>query len=309
MGSAFTQVYANIYILEWEQDLITYQASHKEIYGRFVVRRKFLSISSLVYRYIDDIFLTTNQTIGEINVQLVRAQNKDINIEIEPIIGTSVDYLDVTIMNENGQLKTKIYHKQTAEPYYLPCPSDHPHRYHRNIPYHALLRAARLCSNVHDFNLERLRIDVSLLLSDYPPKLIYNQFLRFFQVNHAELVLKQLDQQAYHQLHQRVLHQATQKLNQRNYTLRDIVKNPPVLQTKPWDSKVMYPQYTFESGPRLQFSQKFYSWWTKHYQYPESPVKNVQIRLISKTNRTLETLLIHKKPSQDILTRMEPTTS
>ena len=36
MGSAFTQVYANIYMLEWEQDLIKCQASHNEIYGRFV---------------------------------------------------------------------------------------------------------------------------------------------------------------------------------------------------------------------------------------------------------------------------------
>jgi len=36
MGSAFTQVLANIYMLEWEQDLIQYQAMHNEIYGRFV---------------------------------------------------------------------------------------------------------------------------------------------------------------------------------------------------------------------------------------------------------------------------------
>jgi len=36
MGSAFTQVLANIYMFEWEQDLIKYQTSHNEIYGRFV---------------------------------------------------------------------------------------------------------------------------------------------------------------------------------------------------------------------------------------------------------------------------------
>ena len=35
MGSAFTQVLANIYMLEWEQDLIRYQTEHGEIYGRF----------------------------------------------------------------------------------------------------------------------------------------------------------------------------------------------------------------------------------------------------------------------------------
>ena len=36
MGSAFTQVLANIYMLEWEQDLIKHQTKHNEIYGRFV---------------------------------------------------------------------------------------------------------------------------------------------------------------------------------------------------------------------------------------------------------------------------------
>ena len=36
MGSAFTQVLANIYMLEWEQDLIRHQTSQYEIYGRSV---------------------------------------------------------------------------------------------------------------------------------------------------------------------------------------------------------------------------------------------------------------------------------
>ena len=36
MGSAFTQVFANIYMLEWEQDLIKHQASKHEIYEQFV---------------------------------------------------------------------------------------------------------------------------------------------------------------------------------------------------------------------------------------------------------------------------------
>ena len=34
MGSAFTQVLANIYMLEWEQELIEYQLDKNEIYGR-----------------------------------------------------------------------------------------------------------------------------------------------------------------------------------------------------------------------------------------------------------------------------------
>src|SRR5271156_5441881 len=100
--------------------------------------------------------------------ELEQANNKDINIKINYTINTSVDFLDITIMNENSQLKTSIYHKPTAEPYILPYTSDHPHHIRRNIPYAALLRAARICSNVNDFNSERIRIDVSLLLNNYP---------------------------------------------------------------------------------------------------------------------------------------------
>ena len=36
MGSAFTQVLANIYMLKWESDLIEYQNQRNEIYGRYV---------------------------------------------------------------------------------------------------------------------------------------------------------------------------------------------------------------------------------------------------------------------------------
>jgi hypothetical protein len=34
MGSAFTQVLANIYMFEWEQGLVEHQEKYKGIYGR-----------------------------------------------------------------------------------------------------------------------------------------------------------------------------------------------------------------------------------------------------------------------------------
>lgn len=41
MGSAFTQVLANIYMLEWEQNLIEHQAGRKDLYGRYVYLNSF----------------------------------------------------------------------------------------------------------------------------------------------------------------------------------------------------------------------------------------------------------------------------
>jgi hypothetical protein len=49
MGSAFTQTFANIYMLEWEQPLVKYQQSHSELYGRSVF---FL----LILHHIADLF-------------------------------------------------------------------------------------------------------------------------------------------------------------------------------------------------------------------------------------------------------------
>ncbi|CAF4825255.1 unnamed protein product, partial [Rotaria sp. Silwood2] len=156
MGSAFTQVLANIYMHEWEQDLIQYQAAHNGIYGR----------------YIDDIFMATNQNMVAIKIELGKAVQKDINIKINYQINTCVNFLDVTLLNINGHLETTLYHKNPAEPYILPYSSDHPRHVHRNIPFAALLSAARLYSDVQDFNKKLIRIDMSLSLSNNPPKFI-----------------------------------------------------------------------------------------------------------------------------------------
>ena len=288
MGSAFTQVLANIYMLQWEQNLIQYQETHQGIYGRYVFNvyliNTFIFNTTLIfyYRYIDDILLVTNEPLDEIKQEIKRVQKSDMNIEIETTISTSINYLDVILLNESGQLKTMIYHKPTNELCYLPYTSDHPHQYHRNIPYNAMIRAARLCSNVNDFNQERLRIEMSLLLSNYPPQFISNQFLRFFHVNNAVLLLKQLDHQVYQQLHTKLFYHSSRRKTQINNSIEHLVQKPPVIKQKIWDPRKMNIKYEFQSGPITKFSHEFSQWWHKHYKYPRSPVNQVQLRFIPK---------------------------
>ena len=82
--------------------------------------------------------------MDEIQSQLEKAREKDIHIKIDyRIETTSVDFLDVTITNEYPQLRTSILHKPATESYIIPYRSDHPRCIHRNIPYVALLHAAR----------------------------------------------------------------------------------------------------------------------------------------------------------------------
>ncbi|CAF1535766.1 unnamed protein product, partial [Adineta ricciae] len=285
MGSAFTQVLANIYMFEWEQDLIEHQQLHHGMYGR----------------YIDDIFMTTDQSIEEINIELEKANNKDINIKISTSINTSVHFLDVTVSNESGHLRTSIYHKPTTEPYVLPYTSDHPRHIYRNIPYAALLRAARICSTVEDFHSECIRTDMSLLLNKYPPRFITEQFQRFFQLNDAISISSQLNKDAYQRLHQTSLHQSTRREKKLNIMMYNPIENPLVLQPKVWNKEVMYPRYLFDSSITKVYSNQFYNWWKHYYAFPTSPLQQVKVILVTTTNPTLDQFFIHKKPPRTIL--------
>jgi len=251
--------------------------------------------------------MTTNQTIEEINVKLEEAKNKDINIKIESTISTSVHFLDVTITNENGQLRTSIYHKPTTEPYILPYTSDHPHHIQRNIPYAALLRAARICSHVSDFNSERVRIDISLLLNNYPPNFISKQFNRFFRLNNAMPVLTHLNEESYHHLHQTLLYQPTRRQKKLNNMMQNPVEAPLVLQPKIWNKDLLYPNYLFDTSLTMNLPNEFYKWWKIYYAFPGSPLQHIKVILVTNINRTLESFFIRKKPRKEILTKMEKT--
>ena len=156
-------------------------------------------------------FMTTNENIDEMKQRLDRIGNKDVNIKISYQIDRFVDFLDVSIINEDGQFRTTIYHKPAAEPYILPFMSTHPRHVHRNIPYGSFLRAIRVCSNINDFNSERCRIDVSLLLNGYPPSFIVKQFHRSFYSNRTISVLEGINEHMCHQFYQRLLRQPTRR--------------------------------------------------------------------------------------------------
>ncbi|CAF1166874.1 unnamed protein product [Adineta ricciae] len=211
----------------------------------------------LLSKYIDDIVMTTNLSIEEITNLLEKMQHKDPNISISYKIDSAIDFLDVAIENNLGHLKTSIFHKSSAESYILPYTSDHPHHIHRNIPYAALLRAARLCSNVRDFDMERIRIDVSLLLNDYPFDFISEHFQRFFYISNAQKVVIQSDQETYSQLHHRLLHQLSQREKQLQSMMQNYDQVPGALVVKPWNTKLMYPNLSSKVAQHAIFNQHF----------------------------------------------------
>ena len=158
--------------------------------------------------------MTINLIFDKIKTKLDTTDQKDRNIRIKYQIQSCVEFLDLVVQNDNGQLTTSVFYKPTAEPYILPYTSDHPRHVHRTIPYAALLRAARIYSTVYDFTIERIRIDMSLLLNDYPPAFITKHIGQFFEEYNPQSVFKQLNEQDYSKLHQKLLHQPTRREKQ-----------------------------------------------------------------------------------------------
>ncbi|CAF1385952.1 unnamed protein product [Adineta steineri] len=279
MGSPFTMTLANIYMLKWEQSLTEHQKFHNELYGR----------------YIDDVFMTTNLSVDQINLLLDRANGKDENIHISRSIGSTIEFLDVLVNNNHGQLHTSVYHKPAAEPYIVPFLSDHPRYIHRNTIKGALFRAVRLCSNVEDFDKERLNIELMLLLNGYPPKFVSYHFKQFFEQHHVMSLMNELNDDIYRELHHRLIIQPTYRERERE---RQVC-----------NKKEIRVLFAFESGPKLQLKRELYRLWKKYYIYEGSLVNDVKLKFSSKSNKSLNELLIRKKPPRSMLITNHTTTS
>lgn len=144
--------------------------------------------------------MTTN-SFNELNILLNRIERQDKNIRIIRSIGSTIEFLDVVVENNNGQLRTSVYHKPATEPYILPYSDDHPRHVHRSTIKSQLFRAIRLYSHLEDFDQERLQIEFRLLLNGFPPKFIVYSFKNFFQQHNASCLLQYLDEALYKKLY------------------------------------------------------------------------------------------------------------
>ena len=123
-----------------------------------------------------------------------KRKTKDINIEIDPKIGTLVNSLNITIRNENGELRAPVYHKPTAELYILFYTSDHPRHVH--LTNGSQMYYAFSSSLVEDVTL-RLITDISRTIRSF-------------------LIHKKLHEKYEQQLHMHTFTQAEQTLSLKN---------------------------------------------------------------------------------------------
>ncbi|CAF3415883.1 unnamed protein product [Rotaria socialis] len=130
----------------------------------------------LYFRYIDDIFITINWPVRHLLKEVERWNKFDENINLSANIGSTVNFLDLNMENQDGQLFTTVYQKPSYEPYYLTFNSIHPLHMKNNIPFAMLLRAIRYCSTFQSYLNESEKLRMALLLNKYPNKIIDEQF-------------------------------------------------------------------------------------------------------------------------------------
>ena len=235
MGSPLTLTMANCYMFFFERP----------------IARQVKNSSGLYLRYIDDLFITINWPQRHLLKQIERWNQMDENIKLNSHISHSISFLDLCIENQNGSLVTKVHHKPSYEPYYLPFHSVHPMHMKKNIPFGMLLRAVRYCSSFNLFIQERESLRMALLLNKYPEVLIQKQF---------ELVFQKFN--------------ITLPVSIHNYkTIRSTVLTTPYQKRLPVDyENNLFVHFTYCTNMKT-FPVRFHSLWRKYFS--SSPINDL----------------------------------
>ena len=141
-------------------------------------------------RYLDDLFNIDNpyfeQMIGQIyptELQLNKANSSD----------TEAPFLDLNLSITNGIVSSKIYDKRddfNFEIVNFPfLDGDVPRSPSYGVYISQLIRFARVCSNVDDFNNRNLFLTAKLLKQGYRYHKIRKAFSEFYH-RHSELIVK-----------------------------------------------------------------------------------------------------------------------
>lgn len=173
MGTAIGPNYANIFMGLLENEFLA-SCALKPLYYK---------------RFIDDIFLIW--THGE--AALLSFIN-DFN-QAHPSISFShsfsqstINFLDVTLTVDNGEIGTKIYRKPTDRQQYLHFDSSHPKHCKTSIPYSQAIRFKRVCSKQSDFESNCLQLRDALTKQKYPAEILDDAFRRADALDRNDLL-------------------------------------------------------------------------------------------------------------------------
>lgn len=147
MGKKFAPAYANIFMANWEEEVLV-KCHNKPMH---------------YLRYLDDIWGIWTGSQDEFNQFLTILNSHDPSIQLKHEISQeSINFLDTTVykapgFKDNEQLQIKVYFKKTDTHALLFKTSFHPAHTFKGIVKSQLLRFSRICTRQDDF-LEAVRL-------------------------------------------------------------------------------------------------------------------------------------------------------
>jgi len=209
------------------------------------------------------------------------------NVRVQTSIGSSVEYLNAFIANQNGRLHTRVYHHPTIQNYTLPYVVGHSKVNHSDWIQSALLQAICYCSTIGDFNQERIYIELTCLVNGYSISFVESRISHFYDYFHAETLRYSMDQTLY------------DKIRGQWFELIDMQRLlSSQLQHQDDSGHLIRLHYLYEFGSRYQFNEKFHELWMKHFRHdPILCNEKTAIILTTKHLHSLNAFLSQQKSS------------
>ncbi|CAF4070474.1 unnamed protein product [Adineta steineri] len=233
----------NIYLNYWQIPLVRQIRLADEFYGRYYNMGIMTWYGST----------NTIQTcFNELNYQHP-------DIQLTQSMGLNIHFLNVYIENRNGKLYTRAYHDPKKQLFLLPYVTGHPRLIHRQW--------------FHDFQHERLYIELTFLANGYSLEFVEYQLEQFYKrFNGRDKQPSNLDRYSYG-LVRRELFRCLDRQKHHSKEHEQLVKNRQYIEF----------YYLFDWGLRYKFNQNFRRlWFTIIEQDPEFKEYGFKIKLTTR---------------------------
>ncbi|KAL7382914.1 hypothetical protein ABVT39_001599 [Epinephelus coioides] len=178
MGSKMSPSFASLFVGLLEQEVILNP-----------VVNPFLPHISAYERYIDDIWFIWNSTEESLKEfhHFMNTQHTHLKFTMSSD-RLKMNFLDVLVLNNNGQLSTTLYRKPTDTNSLLHGHSYHPTSLKKGLPVSQFSRIHRLCSSDTDFSEKKMDLEHRFRLRGYKEEWITHASQKFSDSTQSELL-------------------------------------------------------------------------------------------------------------------------
>ncbi|XP_050510634.1 uncharacterized protein LOC126887260 [Diabrotica virgifera virgifera] len=173
MGSSLSPLLANIFMEDFENNIISKQNLKPTVW----------------WRYVDDVFSIWphGSELLDTFLNIINDQEETIKFTMEKEYNNSLPFLDVLISKKDIGYETQVYRKPTHTNRYLNYKSNHNINVKKGIIKSLYDRAKITCSNENSFLAEKQLLTSVLLKNDYPLSFINKELSRLDRMEQNNL--------------------------------------------------------------------------------------------------------------------------